>query len=114
MTNHMEIAKTIQSQIIACDPSALMAYGAKQFVALTEKTAGSLTSLGGLSFKVNGLKHKGHVIINLMGNDTYTVRTWKIVMSGKNIGKRTMKEEMENVYADQLVQVLDSFVEGAA
>ena len=49
-----------------------------------------------------------------MGNDTYTVRTWKIVMSGKNIGKRTMKEEMENVYADQLVQVLDSFVEGAA
>jgi len=83
MTNHMEIAKTIRNQIIACDPSALMAYGAKQFVALTEKTAGNLTSLGGLSFKVNGLKHKGHVIINLMGNDTYTVRTWKIVMSGK-------------------------------
>ena len=112
MTQHMEIAKTIRNQITAIDPYAFWAYGAKDFVALTEKREETLVSLGGLSFRVNGLKHKGHVIINLMGNDTYTVRTWKIVMSGKNIGKSTMKEEREGVHFDELVAVLDEFVEG--
>ena len=114
MTNHMQIAETIRDQITALDPMALWAYGASQFVALSEKKAGNLVSLGGLSFKVRGLKHKGHVIINLMGNDTYTIRTCKITMTGKNAGKAVFKDEAEDVYADQLVYFLDRFVEGKA
>tara|TARA_Y100000004_G_C8825336_1_gene373761 strand:+ start:115 stop:462 length:348 start_codon:yes stop_codon:yes gene_type:complete len=112
MERHIEIASTIRDQILTLDPYALMAYGASKFVALSKEHAKDLAALGGLKFKVNGLKHKGHVIISLMGNDTYTVRTCKITLTGKNAGRVVFKEEAEDVYADQLIDILDRFVEG--
>ncbi len=51
----MEIANTILKQIKHGDSWALAAYGAKQFAAVSQ----TKERAGGLSFQVNGLKHKG-------------------------------------------------------
>lgn len=58
----------------------------------------------GLSFFVNGYKHKGRVgIVYDEGWDLFTVRT--INADG------TVKEQQEGIYADGLVTVVDSMVE---
>lgn len=95
----MQIARTILEQIKYGDKWALMAYGAKNFTALNE----SKDFQGGIKFQVNGLKHKGTVIIQLKWIDTYTI----IFIDKKGI---TMKE-VEDVYCDTLVDVLD-YIEG--
>jgi len=95
----MQIARTILEQIKYDDKWALMAYGAKNFTALNE----SKDFQGGIKFQVNGLKHKGTVIIQLKWIDTYTI----IFIDKKGI---TMKE-VEDVYCDTLVDVLD-YIEG--
>ena len=95
----MEIARTIMNQIKYADPYALMAYGASNFVALPE----SKVYAGGLRFKVNGLTHKGWVSINLRWADDYTISF--INKMGETI------KEVENVYCDMLVDILD-YVEG--
>lgn len=95
----MEIARTILEQIKYGDKWALMAYGAKNFIALTE----SKEFQGGLQFEVNGLHHKGIVRIQLKWIDTYTITF---------INKRSeIVKEVEDVYCDMLVDVLD-YIEG--
>ena len=69
MSNHVEIAKTIQSQIVTIDNMALFAWGAKKFTALPETN----TTLGGLQFVVNGLAFKGIIVISLNGSDLYEI-----------------------------------------
>ena len=103
MTRTMEIAKTIQSQINAQSPMALMSYGANTFTSLTETDERH----GGLQFKVQGYKHKGWVAINLAFNDTYTIEAVKI-----RKGEAKVCDTQSDVYADQLIQVLDRMVEG--
>ena len=110
--DYKQVAETIRQQIKALDPYALWAYGASNMVAITSKGEDELFSHGGLSFKVKGLKHKGHIIVKLMGNDTYTIQAWKIFMSGKKAGVADLKKEFTDVYCDQLVDVLDLVVEG--
>lgn len=95
----MEIAKTIIAQINYADKWALMAYGSSNYVALTE----SKEYQGGLQFKVNGLHHKGFVRVQLKWIDTYT-----ITFLNK---KGDVKKEVEDVYCDMLVNVLD-YIEG--
>ena len=102
-TPTLRIAKTIQSQIVAQSPTSLMSYGAKDFVALTETDKRH----GGFQFRTNGLKHKGLVLINLMFNDTYTVETVKI-----RKGEVKVCDSYDDVYADQLIEVLDHMIEG--
>lgn len=95
----MEIAKTIIAQIKFADKWALMAYGSTNYMALPE----SKEYQGGLQFKVNGFKHKGTVRIQLKWIDTYT-----ITFLNK---KGEVKKEVEDVYCDMLVDVLD-YIEG--
>ena len=95
----MEIAKTILEQIKYGDKWALMAYGSRNFVALKE----SKEFQGGLQFQVNGFKHKGIVRVQLKWIDTYTIT----FINEKGV---TVKE-VEDVYCDMLVDVLD-YIEG--
>jgi len=95
----MEIAKTIIAQINYADKWALMAYGSRNYVALPE----SKEYQGGLQFKVNGYHHKGFVRVQLKWIDTYT-----ITFLNK---KGDVKKEVEDVYCDMLVNVLD-YIEG--
>lgn len=95
----MEIAKTIIAQINYADKWALMAYGSRNYVALPE----SKEYQGGLQFKVNGYHHKGFVRVQLKWIDTYT-----ITFLNK---KGDVKKEVEGVYCDMLVNVLD-YIEG--
>ena len=103
MNRTMEIAKTIQSQINAQSPMALMSYGANTFTSLTETDERH----GGLQFKVRGHKLEGWVAINLAFNDTYTIETVKI-----RKGEAKVCDTQSDVYADQLIDVLDRMVEG--
>lgn len=95
----MEIAQTILNQIKHGDAWALAAYGATSFAAVGE----TKERAGGLSFQVNGLKHKGWATIQLTWLDTYT-----IVFTNR---KREVVKTVEGVYCDQLVSVLD-YIEG--
>lgn len=95
----MEIARTILEQIRYGDKWALMAYGATNFIALQE----TKDFQGGVKFKVNGLKHKGTVMVQLKWIDTYTI-------TFLNNNGDTAKE-VEDVYCDTLVDVLD-YIEG--
>ncbi len=95
----MEIANTIIAQIKYADKWALMAYGSKNFFALPE----SKNYQGGVQFQVNGYKHKGLVKIQLKWIDTYV-----ITFLNKN---GEVIKEVEDVYCDTLVNVLD-YIEG--
>jgi hypothetical protein len=98
-SNAMEIAQTVLTQIKYLDRSALMAWGAKSFCALSETD----TRKGGLGFQVKGLTHKGWVTVELSWLDTYTV-----VFTNRN---RKVVKTLEDVYCDMLVDVID-FIEG--
>ena len=95
----MEIAQTILQQIKFADRSALMAWGANTFCAISE----SKEFAGGVSFKVNGLVHKGWVKVCLRWVDDYT-----ITFVNKN--RETVKT-FEGAYCDMLVPVID-WIEG--
>jgi hypothetical protein len=95
----MSIAKTILDQIKYGDRYFLMAVGATNFIALEE----SKEFQGGVRFKVNGLKFKGFVQIQLRWVDDYTISFIK--KSGDVIKK------LEGAYCEDLVPLLD-YVEG--
>jgi methylaspartate ammonia-lyase len=95
----MEIARTILEQIKYVDKWALMAYGATNFIALQE----TKDFQGGVKFKVNGLKHKGTVMVQLKWIDTYTIT----FVNNNGVAVK----EVEDVYCDTLVDVLD-YIEG--
>lgn len=70
-------------------------HGAKNFLALPE----SKQYQGGVRFNVNGLKHKGLVMVELRWMDDYTVS----FLSKKG----EVKKKVEGVYCDMLVHILD-------
>lgn len=98
-TRTMEIAQTILEQIKYADRSALLAWGAKNFSAISE----SKEFEGGLAFHVNGLHHKGWVKVCLRWADDYT-----IIFINKN---REVIKTFEGAYCDMLVPVID-WIEG--
>lgn len=98
-SNTMEIAKTILGQIHYADRSALMAWGAQNFAAISE----SKEFQGGVAFQVNGLTHKGWVKVCLRWVDDYT-----IIFINK---KREVVKTTEGAYCDMLVPVID-WIEG--
>lgn len=95
----MQIAQIIYKQIRYADRSALLAWGAKHFAAVSP----SKEFQGGLSFQVNGLTHKGWVTIKLRWVDDYT-----IIFTNK---KREVVKTVEGAYCDMLVPVID-WIEG--
>lgn len=98
-SNTMSIAKTIINQIKYGDRMALMAWGATNFIALNE----SKEFQGGVRFKVNGLKFKGYVQVQLRWVDDYTISFIK--KTGETV------KQLEMVYCDMLVDVID-WIEG--
>ena len=94
----MGIAKEVMKQIKALDGWYLPAVGAKNFAAVSAKDG----YLGGLSFIVNGLIHKGWVTIRLTVMDEY-----EISFINRN---REVVKLVESVHFPELIQVLD-FVE---
>lgn len=94
-----QIAQTIINQIKYLDRSALLAWGAKNYVALPE----SKDFQGGLTFKVNGLTFKGWVKVELTWLDEY-----KVSFINK---KAEVEKSYEGVYCDMLVDIID-YVEG--
>ena len=88
------IAKIIIDQILCLDKSALMAWGAHDYIICDSDD----NQEGGIIFTVNGLKFKGQVEIRLQWNDTYTIR---FLQNEKEIKKS------ETVYCDQLVEIID-------
>ena len=95
----MEIAQIILDQIKYADRSALMAWGAKNFSAISE----SKDYEGGLTFQVNGLIHQGWVKVCLRWVDVYT-----IIFINQN---REVVKTKEEIYCDMLVPAID-WIEG--
>lgn len=91
----MSIANIIIQQITALDPWALPAFGATNLFEIPECNE----YMGGLMFTVNGLKHKGNVIIYLKWSDEYKI----VFMSKDGIPVK----EYDSVYCDMLVDVLN-------
>jgi hypothetical protein len=92
----MNTAQIILSQIKALDPMALFAWGAKNLVNMGD----------GLKFKTTGMTpYKGYVYIKLNGKDLYDVQFFKL----RNLEVKTNKI-VEDVYAEDLVQVIDGYV----
>ncbi|SEA56019.1 hypothetical protein SAMN05443667_105247 [Flavobacterium gillisiae] len=98
-TRTMEIAQTILEQINYGDRSALMAWGATSFSAISQTDEYQ----GGLVFQVNGLTHQGWVKVCLRWADDYT-----IIFIDKN---RKVVKTFERAYFDMLVPVID-WIEG--
>lgn len=93
----MNIAQTILSQIKTIDARAMWAWGAKDLV-----NTGS-----GLQFKVGGMaKFKGHVLVKLNGGDLYDLEFYKI-----RKGQINVIQKFDDVYAEDLVNMIDSVVQ---
>lgn len=95
----MEIAQTILEQIKYGDRSALMAWGARNFCAISQTNEFE----GGLVFQVNGLKFRGWIKICLRYVDDYT-----IFFINK---KREVVKTVDGAYCDNLVPIID-WIEG--
>lgn len=93
----MNIAKTILSQIKTIDAWALCAWGAKDFVVMED----------GLKFKTSGMTPwKGHVYVKYNPvPDLYEVQFFRLRKS-----QIKMDKVVEDVYAFDLVSVIDKFV----
>lgn len=93
-----DVAKTILSQIKTLSRTALLAWGAKEFVAGENY----------LQMKVKGLVHKGYVKIELdRAHDLYNITAWTI--RGVKI---TQKADVKGVFVEDLVNTLDRIIEG--
>ena len=111
--NAKSIAQTILDQIKATDRAALMAWGAKNLVALEEKKIEEKVQVGGLQMDVSGLKFKGKVIVRLMASDTYTIEIGKVNMrrTSQNFGMWTSAGIIEDIYCEELMSAIDSMIE---
>jgi hypothetical protein len=86
----------------------LMVWGSG-FLTFNDNQFTDISHLGGLIFKVNGLKHKKHVMIRLAPNDTYIV---EIGTFTKSKGTWVSKTQLTNIYCDMLHETIDRLVEG--
>lgn len=93
----MQIAQTILNQINCADRCAMMAWGAKNLVAMEK----------GLKFKSSGMvKKKCYVLVELdEGADLYDVSFCRIRKYEWIVDKK-----VEGVFSDQLVDVIDGWV----
>lgn len=97
--SNKEVAQTILSQIKTIDFWALGAWAARQYTVLNDE-------YGGVQFKINCPKLKnGFVQVILNGSDLYNVRFFKVWG-----GKITVDETIKDVYAEDLVNVIDGRV----
>ena len=88
----IEIAKTIQQQLMGMGKMKVWSWGANSWASIPE----------GLAFKVQGFKFKGVVKIVLTPSDTYTIEFIKA---------KKVQKEMTDVYFDEMVDLIDGYVE---
>jgi hypothetical protein len=104
-----QIAETIVQQIMTLTPVPVRwSWGARNWQCVD---AGQIEGigedyLGALKFNVSGHHHKGHVIVSLAGNDTYTVTIGHV-----RKGKIKPKKQVKDVYFDMLGDIIDDLVE---
>jgi len=91
------IAQTIRQQIMAIDPLALIAWGARDFVNTGD----------GFKFRTSGMvRWKGWVYVRYNeGTDLYDIEFFRI----RGV-KMTVDKRVDGVYAEMLVDVINSQV----
>ena len=110
MTTTMNITKTIMNQIKAIDFWAMGAWGTRNKVSLNETDK----RLGGFQFDIKCPKVKnGRVLIELNGLDLYNVTVYRKTrkkVDGIFMPHMPVVKEVENLYAEDLVRVIDGIV----
>jgi len=91
-TQSLEVAKTIQAQLLGISKVKVWSWGAHAWTVIKD----------GLSFKVQGFKFCGKVAITLTPFDTYQI---------KFIKAKKVIEEHHDVYFDEMVDIIDNYVE---
>ena len=99
-TRAIELAQTVLEQIKTLDGWYLPAVGATNFAAVSAKDG----YLGGISFMVNGLNHKGWVTIKLTVMDEYEI---SFIDRDRKVAK-----VIEGVHFPELIGVLDYVEKG--
>jgi hypothetical protein len=103
------VAQTIFQQLRSLTPAPVfMSWGASKFQGFREDQIQGIGEfyLGGLMFYARGAKHKGHVLITLAGNDTYT-----ITLGHVKKGVIQPKRQFKNIYFDEMSNVIDEAIE---
>lgn len=95
----MQIAKTIQQQLLTLGKIKVWSWGAHNW------TAVNVDKNEGLQFRVQGFKFKGTVQIILKGDDTYTI------LFIKGLRVPVIEKTYEGIYFDQMVDLIDNYVE---
>ncbi len=104
----LNVGQEILNQLKMLAMQDLMCWGASSYIALKENQVIDKHN-GGLIFKVNGMIHKGHVMVTLR-NDLYDIRIGKFT---KTTGIFKVKgEATEQIYAEDLARAIDDLVEG--
>jgi|694.fasta_scaffold03804_49 hypothetical protein len=105
--NSLEVAQIIQQQLYAGGRNKVWSWGANGWT--HGKMPINEQGFGGenfLIFKVQGFLFKGMVRVILAWDDTYTVQLLK-----KEKGELVVKDEITNVYCDELTDIIDRKVE---
>lgn len=104
--NYVEVANVIKSQIYAGGINKVWSWGANSFSCgqMPKEEKGGGESF--LMFKVQGFIFKGLVRVILEWNDTYKVQLLK-----REKGELVVKDEVSNVYFDELTDIIDRKVE---
>ncbi len=91
---NLNILNEIRRQLYAGGQMKVMSWGTRGWTAINEYT---------LRFRVSGHLHKGFVTIFLTPMDVYTVKLLNL--------KGEVKKEINDVYCDELTDVIDRAVE---
>jgi len=102
------VGQIILSQLKTLSLNSLMAWGAQKFTTFNQGQLITEPHIGGLMFKVHGLKHKGHVVITLNGKDLYDLRIGKYTKHRFEQTGVTIKD----LYAEDLIEAIDNQIEG--
>jgi len=104
MSNSIRVATTIREQIYARGWSIPGSWGTRKMTAHSNMVTGAPRP--SLRFVVTGAKFRGKVEVALMADDTYTVIFYRNKLDGVNI-----IHVADFVFCDNLIDVLDSFIE---
>ena len=102
----LDQVRTIHTQLYTMDKNLMWCLGSKNFVASTNsKDQPTLT------FKVNGVKHKGYVSISLdEGRDLYDIRIYSIrKVKNSPEYKETVKYEAISQFVEDLPGILEEY-----
>jgi hypothetical protein len=103
------VGKTIFEQLKGLTPAPVFwSWGASNFQGFSANQIEGLAHdyEGGLMFYVRGHHHKGHVLITLAYDDTYTISTGHV-----RKGTIKPKKQVLGVHFDEMTGVIDALVE---